>query len=95
MEIYDIIKRVLVTEKSTIVKDGWNQYVFAVDKRANKIEIAGAVEKLFKVKVLEIRTMNMQGKKKRVGKTIGEKPSWKKAVVTLAAGNRIEVYEGV
>jgi large subunit ribosomal protein L23 len=95
MEIYDVIKRVLITEKSTIVKDEWNQYIFAVDRRANKIEIANAVEKLFKVKVLEVRTMNMVGKKKRLGKTVGEKPSWKKAVVSLAEGNRIEVYEGV
>jgi large subunit ribosomal protein L23 len=95
MEIYDVIKRVLITEKSTIVKDEWNQYVFAVDRRANKIEIAGAVEKLFKVKVLEVRTMNMVGKKKRLGKTVGEKPSWKKAIVSLAEGNRIEIYEGV
>ncbi|MDD5170475.1 MAG: 50S ribosomal protein L23 [Syntrophales bacterium] len=95
MEIYDIVKRVLITEKSTIVKDGWNQHVFAVDRRANKIEIANAVEKLFKVKVLNVRTMNMLGKKRRLGKTVGEKPSWKKAVVTLAEGNRIEIFEGV
>ncbi|MDQ5986464.1 MAG: 50S ribosomal protein L23 [Syntrophus sp. SKADARSKE-3] len=95
MELYNVIKKVLITEKSTIVKDGWNQYIIAVDNRANKIEIASAVEKLFKVRVLKVRTMNMSGKKKRVGKTIGEKPSWKKAVVTLAEGNRIEIYEGV
>jgi large subunit ribosomal protein L23 len=95
MELYDIIKKVLITEKSTIVKDGWNQYVFAVDPRANKIEIARAVEKLFKVKVIGVRTMNMLGKMKRQGKTFGQKPSWKKAVVTLAEGNRIEIYEGV
>lgn len=95
MELYSVIKKVLITEKSTIVKDGWNQYIIAVDNRANKIEIASAVEKLFKVKVLKVRTMNMFGKKKRVGKTIGEKPSWKKAIVTLAEGNRIEIYEGV
>jgi large subunit ribosomal protein L23 len=95
MELYSVIKKVLITEKSTIVKDEWNQYIIAVDNRANKIEIASAVEKLFKVKVLKVRTMNMFGKKKRVGKTIGEKPSWKKAIVTLAEGNRIEIYEGV
>ena len=95
MELYDIIKKVLITEKSTIVKDGWNQYVFAVDKRANKIEIAHAIEKLFKVKVLDVRTMNVIGKKKRLGKHEGEKPAWKKAVATLAAGNRIEIFEGV
>ena len=95
MEIYDIVKKALITEKSTVVKDEWNQYVFAVDRRANKIEIANAVEKLFKVKVLDVRTMNVLGKKKRVGKTVGVRPSWKKAVVTLAEGSRIELYEGV
>ncbi len=95
MEIYDVIKRVLITEKSTIAKDERNQYILAVDRRANKIEIANATEKLFKVKVLDVRTMNILGKKKRLGKTVGEKPSWKKAVVTLAEGNRIEIYEGV
>jgi len=95
MELYGVIKKVLITEKSTIVKDEWNQYIIAVDNRANKIEIARAVEKLFKVKVLQVRTMNVLGKKKRLGKTMGEKPSWKKAVVTLAEGNRIEIYEGV
>ena len=95
MELYDIVKKVLVTEKSTLAKDEKNQYVFAVDKRANKVEIAKAVEKLFKVRVIEVRTMNVLGKKKRLGRTIGEKPSWKKAVVSLAEGNRIEIFEGV
>jgi large subunit ribosomal protein L23 len=95
MEFYDIIKKVLITEKSTIVKDEWNQYVFSVDRRANKVEIGKAIEKLFKVRVIEVRTMNVLGKKKRLGKSVGEKPSWKKAVVKLAEGNRIEIYEGV
>jgi large subunit ribosomal protein L23 len=95
MELYDIVKKVLITEKSTIVRDEWNQYVFAVDRRANKIEIANAVEKLFKVKVRDVKTMNVLGKKRRLGKTVGEKSSWKKAVVTLAEGNRIEIYEGI
>lgn len=95
MELHDVIKKVVLTEKSTVIKDEWNHYVFAVDRRANKIEIAQAVEKLFKVKVLNVRTMNMIGKKKRLGKTVGEKPAWKKAVVTLAEGNRVEIFEGV
>ncbi len=95
METYKIIKRVLLTEKSTTLKDDNNHYAFAVDSRANKIEIGQAVEKLFKVKVLKVRTMNMQGKTKRVGKTVGQKADWKKAVVTLAEGNRVEIFEGV
>ncbi|HOK05966.1 MAG TPA: 50S ribosomal protein L23 [Syntrophales bacterium] len=95
MDLYSVIKRAVLTEKSTFVKDLSNQYVFDVDRRANKIEIAQAVEKLFKVKVLNVRTMKVHGKKKRLGRIIGEKPDWKKAVVTLAPGNRIEIYEGV
>lgn len=90
-----MIKRALVTEKSTIARDEANKYVLEVDPRANKIDIAKAVEKLFKVKVLQVHVMNVAGKKKRMGKIIGRKRSWKKAVVTLLPGNRIEVYEGV
>jgi large subunit ribosomal protein L23 len=94
MDMYRIIRRALITEKSTIAKDE-NKYIFEVDQRANKIEVAKAVEKLFKVKVLDVRIMNVIGKKKRVGRIMGEKSSWKKAVVTLASGSRIEIHEGV
>jgi len=94
MDMYHIIRRALITEKSTVAKDE-NKYVFEVDRRANKIEVAKAVEKLFKVKVLNVHVMNVTGKKKRVGRILGEKRSWKKAVVTLAPGSRIEIYEGV
>jgi large subunit ribosomal protein L23 len=95
MDMYHIIRRALITEKSTIAKDESNKYIFEVDRRANKIEIAKALEKLFKVKVLDVHVMNVTGKKKRVGKILGEKRSWKKAVVTLAPGSRIEIHEGV
>jgi large subunit ribosomal protein L23 len=78
-----------------IVKGEFNKYVFEVDPRANKIEIGNAVEKLFKVKVLNVHVMNVAGKKKRVGRTVGRKSDWKKAVITLAPGNRIDVHEGV
>jgi large subunit ribosomal protein L23 len=94
MDMYHIIRRALITEKSTVAKDE-NKYVFEVDRRANKIEVTRAVEKLFKVKVLNVHVMNVTGKKKRVGRILGEKRSWKKAVVTLAPGSRIEIYEGV
>jgi large subunit ribosomal protein L23 len=94
MDMHRIIRRALITEKSTIAKDE-NKYIFEVDQRANKIEVAKAVEKLFKVKVLDVRIMNVIGKKKRVGRIMGEKRSWKKAVVTLASGSRIEIHEGV
>jgi large subunit ribosomal protein L23 len=95
MDIYRIIKRALLTEKSTTVKDENNQYIFEVDLQANKIEISHAVERLFKVKVINVHVMNMNGKKKRTGRIVGKKRDWKKAIVTLAPGSRIEVHEGV
>ncbi|HEX7533726.1 MAG TPA: 50S ribosomal protein L23 [Syntrophales bacterium] len=95
MDIYHTIRRALITEKSTAAKDESNKYIFEVDRRANKVEVATAVEKLFKVKVLDVHVMNILGKKKRVGRVMGEKRSWKKAIVTLAPGNRIEIHEGV
>ena len=95
MEINKVVKRLLVTEKSTIGRDESNKYFFEVDRKANKLEIKSAVEKLFKVKVLDVRVMHVLGKKKRMGRTIGQKSSWKKAVVTLAEGSSIEFAEGV
>jgi len=95
MELHRIIRKALITEKSTIARDERNQYIFEVDRGANKIEIGKAVEKLFKVKVLNVHVMNMAGKKKRTGRIIGRKSDWKKAVVTLAPGSNIEVFKGV
>jgi len=95
MEINKVVKRILVTEKSTAARDASNKYFFEVDRKANKVQIAAAVEKLFKVKVVDVRVMHILGKKKRMGRIIGQKSSWKKAVVTLAAGNSIEFAEGV
>jgi large subunit ribosomal protein L23 len=95
MELYNIIKRALITEKSVLLKDEFNKYLFEVDPRANKLEIGNAVEKLFKVKVLNVHILNLAGKKKRVGRVMGRKKDWKKAVVTLAPGNSIDIHEGV
>ncbi len=95
MEMYHIIKKVILTEKSNIEREESNKYYFQVDPRANKVEIHQAVEKLFKVKVTDVRVMNVLGKKKRMGRVVGQKSSWKKAIVTLAEGSRIEVAEGV
>jgi len=95
MEMHQIIKKMLITEKSNIDREAANKYYFEVDRRANKVEIAHAVEKLFKVKITEVRVLHVLGKKKRMGKVLGQKSSWKKAIVTLAEGNRIEVAEGV
>jgi large subunit ribosomal protein L23 len=95
MEVHQIIRKLLVTEKSTVARDESNKYVFEVDRKANKVEISRAVEKLFKVKVVDVHVMHVLGKKKRTGKVMGQKSSWKKAIVTLTAGNHIEIAEGV
>jgi large subunit ribosomal protein L23 len=95
MEINKVIKRILVTEKSTAAREESNKYFFEVDRKANKVEITNAVEKLFKVKVIDVHVMHVLGKKKRMGRIVGQKSSWKKAVVTLAAGSSIEFAEGV
>lgn len=89
-----IIRRPLATEKSTRQKDEEHQYVFEVDRKANKIEIQSAVERLFKVKVNNVRTLNVLGKVKRLGRKFGKRPDWKKAVVTLREGDRIDFFEG-
>ncbi|MBI4496162.1 MAG: 50S ribosomal protein L23 [Deltaproteobacteria bacterium] len=94
-EAHQIIKRPLITEKSTRQKEEANQIAFVVDGRANKVEIRQAVEKLFKVKVLRVNTMHLLGKRKRMGRFIGWKSDWKKAIVTLRPGDRIEFFEGV
>ena len=93
-EVQKIIRRPLVTEKSTRQKEEGRQYVFEVDPDANKIEIQQAVEHLFKVKVLQVRTSNALGKLKRVGRKFGKRPDWKKAIVTLKEGDRINFFEG-
>ena len=93
-EMHQIIKRFLITEKSTRLKEAGNQIAFVVDSQANKVQIRQAVEKLFKVKVEAVRTMNLVGKRKRMGRFFGWKPDWKKAIVTLKEGERIEFFEG-
>ncbi len=95
MELHQIIRKILITEKSNLDRETANKYHFEVNRKANKVEIGNAVEKLFKVKVTDVRVVHVLGKKKRMGKVMGQKSSWKKAIVTLAEGSRIEVAEGV
>ena len=94
-DIYGVIRRPIITEKSTVQKEDSNQVTFEVDRRANRIEIRNAVQKLFNVKVVSVNIMNFNGKKKRVGRAMGKKSDWKKAVVTLKPGDKIEFFEGV
>jgi large subunit ribosomal protein L23 len=91
---YDIIRRPIITEKTNIQKDAANQLTFEVDPRANRIEIKRAVEKVFNVKVADARTMHVIGKHKRRGRILGKRRNWKKAIVTLMPGERIEFFEG-
>lgn len=105
---HHVIKRPLLTEKGTRLKEHGGapvgtfseeelkpQVLFEVALDANKIEIKNAIEALFSVKVVDVHTQIMRGKEKRVGRFMGQRSNWKKAIVTLAAGNKIEFFEGV
>jgi large subunit ribosomal protein L23 len=92
---YDIIKRPLLTEKTNIQKEMSNQISFEVDRRANRVQIKRAVESIFNVKVSGVRTMQIKGKVKRRGRIVGKCRDWKKAIVTLMPGERINFFEGV
>ncbi|MCK5240910.1 50S ribosomal protein L23 [bacterium] len=95
MNSYTIIKRPVITEKTSQRKEANNAYAFEVDRRANKIEIKQAIEEIFKVKVIAVNTTMMPGKTRRFGAHVKAKQTWKKAVATLKQGERIEIYEGV
>ena len=95
MNVYQVIQRPLVTEKSNIAREESNVVTLAVNPNANKNDIRRAVEALFEVKVVNVHTMRQPRKTRRVGKTSGRKPEWKKAIVQLAEGHTIEFFEGV
>jgi large subunit ribosomal protein L23 len=96
MNIYQVLKRPILTEKTDFQRDD-NQYVFEVDRKANKLQIKEAVEVVFDVQVLKVNTMVMKPKRRRLGrKIIQTRPAWKRAVVTLAPGERIQdFFEGI
>ncbi len=89
-----VLKRPLISEKNTTL-GAYHQYAFEVDKSANKFEIAEAVAKRFAVEVVRVRTLVQRGKLKRLGKNVGKKPNFKKALVTLKEGQKIDLFEGV
>ena len=95
MDIYQVIREPHITEKSTLQKEQSNQVSFKVHKRANKIEIKQAVETIFKKKVLDVKVLNVRGKRRSVGKTTGKKSDWKKAIVKLSPNESIEFFEGM
>ena len=94
MHTYEVVRRPLITEKATLMKEQ-NRYAFEVAKEANKRQIREAVEAAFKVNVVKVRVMNVTGKMRRIGRRYVMTPSWKKAVVTLESGQKIEFFEGV
>ncbi len=89
-----VIRRPVVTEKGTRLREEANQYLFEVALDANKVDITRAVEQLFQVHVTGVRTVTVRGKVKKLGRFVGRTASWKKAVVTLKAGESIELFEG-
>jgi large subunit ribosomal protein L23 len=94
MHLYEVLRRPLITEKSTALQ-AQNKYAFEIADRANKLMIRQAVEKAFKVKVTGVNVVTMQGKTRRVGRRMIKTEPWKKAIVTLKPGDKIEFFEGV
>ena len=90
-----IIRKVLITEKGTVMREVHQQYMFEVARAANKIEIKRAVEAVFNVKVDSVQTMQMRGKAKRQGRWVGRRNDWKKAIVTLKPDQKIELFEQI
>jgi large subunit ribosomal protein L23 len=95
MNPYEVIRRPILTEKNTRLMEQLNQYTFEVARSSNKIQIREAVEFIFGVQVLKVRTHIVPGKPRRRGRVLGSSKPWKKAVVTLAPGDRIDIFEGI
>jgi large subunit ribosomal protein L23 len=93
IDVYNIIKKPCLTEKGMFLQEENNQIVMKVSPKANKIQIKKAVEHLFNVEVNKVCTANMHGKKKRIGTHFGQRADWKKAVITLAEGHKIDFLE--
>lgn len=92
--LYKIVRKPLLTEKSVVLKED-NKFCFRVAYNTNKVEIRKAIEELFNVKVKDVNTMIIHGKVKRMGRNSGRRPSWKKAIVTLQPGQKIEFFQGM
>jgi large subunit ribosomal protein L23 len=95
MDPYEVLRRPILTEKSSFQSDNLHRYTFEVDVRANKRQIRDAVEQVFNVQVLAVNVMNVRGKRRRWGRIVGRTKDWKKAIVTLAPGQSIQFFEGV
>jgi len=93
VNIHEVIRAPVVTEKSDRARETENAYTFEVDRRATKLEIKAAVKQFFNVDVVDVRTAVVRGKNKRVGRNIGRRPNWKKAVVVLKEGQAIDLFD--
>lgn len=94
MHVFNVLIRPVITEKNTLLGEQ-GKYTFEVDRKANKVQIREAVRRAFKVNVVDVNVSTMPGKMRRVGRSRGLTSPWKKAVVTLQAGQKIELFEGV
>jgi large subunit ribosomal protein L23 len=92
VEAHQILIRPIITERATVLTERFNQFVFQVEKKANKYQIRNAVETVYGVKVKKVATMVVPGKTKRRGATIGKRPNWKKAIITLQQGENIDFF---
>jgi len=92
---YEVLLQPLLTEKITAMRESANQVGFLVRRDANRIEVKRAVESALKVKVARVNILNVMGKTKRLGRFAGKRPDWKKAIVTLKPGEKLELYESV
>jgi large subunit ribosomal protein L23 len=90
-----VVRRALITEKGTVLRESRNQYMFEVQRDANKIEIKQAIEKIFNVKVASVRTQQLMGKVRRQGRFAGRRSDWKKAIVTLKPDQKIDLFEQI
>jgi large subunit ribosomal protein L23 len=95
MEPYEVLRRPIITEKSSLQSEYFNRYTFEVDIRANKLQIKDAVEQAFNVDVVAVNVIRVSGKRRRWGKLVGQTKDWKKAIVTLRPGQSIQFFEGV
>ncbi len=95
MDMYQVVIKPLVTEKGTMMLSEGNWVTFRVHPDANKIDVREAIQKIFSVSVLQVNTQIVRGKRKRFGKTMGQSKAWKKAMVRLKEGDKIEIFEGV
>ena len=94
MDVYRVLEKPLITEKSTHMQEQGNRVMFQVKRSANKLQIKEAVQKIFSVTVLDVNTINVKPKDRRFGRHVGKTKQWKKAIVLLKAGDKIDFFEG-